>query len=83
MTRRPRCGVMDHTMHRLCFFYVIFFITAVLVLTVHLRTDNSRVVYRLCRSRVEQNRCVQQVGNRQLLLENLISPTAVSKHLGY
>jgi len=60
-----------------CFIYAVFFFCAVLILVVHLRSANDRLLYRLCRVYVEQNRLKQQLWEKQLELESLISPASV------
>jgi len=66
---------------RFRFVFVVFCFTAVLILTVYLRSANNRIFYELCRHRAEQNRLKQQLGNKQLQLENLINPAAISQYL--
>jgi hypothetical protein len=61
--------------------FVVFYVTAVLILTVHLRNADNRIFYKLCAINTEQSRLKQQLGNKQLQLENLISPAAVSQRL--
>jgi len=63
------------------FVYVILCLTALLTITVHLRTEESRVIYRLCAVNVEQNRQRQQLWQKQIMVENLTNPAAVSKIL--
>jgi hypothetical protein len=70
-------------MSRLCMTYVILCFAVVLLVTVSLRTVNDRIFYRLCVLDAEQNRLKQQLWQRQLALENQISPAAVSERLGY
>jgi len=67
---------------RFCFVFVVFYFTAILILTVYLRSADNRVFYRLCVCRAEQGRLKQQLWRKQLQLENLINPAAVSQHLG-
>ena len=64
------------------FVFVVFYVTAVLILTVHLRNADNRIFYKLCTRKVEQSRLKQRLGNKQLQLENLINPSAVSRRLG-
>jgi len=66
---------------RFCFGFVIFFFTAVLILTVALRSANNRVFYKLCTVRAKQSRLKQRLWQKQLQLENLINPAAVSQRL--
>jgi hypothetical protein len=61
------------------FVFVVLFFTAVLIFTVYLRSSNNRVFYELCKYNVEQNRLKQKLGAKQLLLESLINPAAISQ----
>jgi hypothetical protein len=63
------------------FAFVVFYLTAVLIFTIHLRSADNRVFYRLATINREQLRLKQQLWNKQLKLENLINPAAVSEHL--
>jgi hypothetical protein len=66
-------------MSRLCFVFVVFCFTGVLVFAVYLRSANNRIFYELCSSRSEQSRLKQELGTKQLLLEGLINPAAISQ----
>jgi hypothetical protein len=68
---------------RFCFVFVVFYFTAVLILTVSLRSANNRIFYKLCAINAEQSRLKQQLGNKQLELESLINPGAISERLNY
>jgi len=61
------------------FVFVILCLTALLTLTVYLRTEESRIICRLCAVNVEQNRQRQQLWQKQIMVENLTNPAAVSK----
>ena len=63
------------------FVFVVFYFTAVLILTVYLRSANDRIFYKLCTVNIERNRLKQQLAGKQLHLENLINPAAVSRLL--
>jgi hypothetical protein len=67
---------------RFRFVLVIFWVTAILILTVHLRNVNNRIFYELCVRRAEQTRLKQHLWQKQLQLESLINPAAVSRRLG-
>jgi hypothetical protein len=69
-------------MSRLSIIFAIFCFTAVLILTVSLRTVNDRIFYKLCVVDSEQDRLKKQLWHKQLTLENMISPAAVSERLG-
>ncbi len=62
--------------------FVVFCFTAVLIFTVYLRSANNRIFYELCEYNAEQSRLKQELGTKQLLLESLISPAAISQRLG-
>jgi len=66
---------------RFHFVFVVFYFTAVLIFTVNLRSANNRIFYKLCSQMAEQNRLKQQLWQKQLQLENLINPAAVSEYL--
>ena len=66
---------------RFCFVFVVFCFTAVLILTIYLRSAENRIFYKLCTHRAEQSRLKQELGNKQLRLENLINPAALSNRL--
>jgi hypothetical protein len=68
---------------RFCFVFVIFYFTAVLILTVSLRSADNRLFYRLCIVNSEQSRLKQKLWQKQLQLENLINPVAVSQRFDY
>jgi len=67
---------------RFRFVLVVFWVTAILILTVHLRNVNNRIFYELCVQRAEQTRLKQHLWQKQLQLESLINPAAVSRRLG-
>jgi len=64
---------------RVYFVFAVFCFTAVLVFAVYLRSANNRIFYELCACRVEQSRLRQELGTKQLLLEGLINPAAISQ----
>jgi hypothetical protein len=66
---------------RFCFVFVVFYFTAALILTIYLRSADNRIFYKLCTLYAEQSRLKQQLGNKQLRLEMLINPAAVSERL--
>ena len=63
------------------FVFVVFCFTAVLIFAVYLRSANNRVFYELCTRNAEQSRLRQELGTKQLLLEGLINPAAISQRL--
>jgi len=68
---------------RFCFVFVVFYLTAVLILTVSLRSADNRIFYKLCTYKAEQSQLKQELWQKQLRLEGLINPVAVSQHLDY
>ena len=64
------------------FVFVAFWITAVAIFAVYLRGANNHVFYKLCSVDTERGRVKQQLWQKQLLLESLINPDAVSQRLG-
>lgn len=64
------------------YIFVIFYFTAILILTVYLRSVNNRIFYKLCTLKDEQSKLTMELGAKQLQLENLINPSAVSERLG-
>ena len=66
---------------RFCFVFVVFYFTAVLILTVYLRSADNRIFYKLHTIDIEQSRLKQQLWQKQLQLENLINPAAISQRL--
>lgn len=68
---------------RLCFVFVVFYFTAILLFTVYLRSADNRIFYKLCTIGVEQNRLKQKLWQKQLQLESLINPAAVSERLDH
>jgi len=68
---------------RFHFVFVVFYLTAVLIFTVYLRSSDNRIFYKLCICSAEQNRLKQRLWQKQLQLESLINPAALSRRLGY
>lgn len=64
-------------MWRSRFIFVIFYFTALLVATVHLRTTSSRIFYRSRAATVAQNRLKQQLWKKQLMLASMTNPTVL------
>jgi len=67
---------------RFRFVFVVFWVTAILIFTVHLRNVNNRIFYGLCVRRAEQALLKQHLWQKQLQLESLINPAAISQRLG-
>jgi len=66
---------------RFHFIVIILYVTVVLIFTVYLRGVNNSIFYKICMCRAEQSQLKQQLGNKQLQLESLINPSAISQHL--
>jgi len=64
------------------FVFVVLYFTAVLIFTVYLRSANNRVFNKLCAHESEQGRLIQELTHKQLELESLINPAAVSQRFG-
>ena len=60
--------------------FVIFFLTAVLIFTIHIRTASSRVFNRFCRAEAQQKILRQELRSQQLRFESLISPRHLLEH---
>jgi hypothetical protein len=63
------------------FIFVIFSLTAVLVFTAHARVTASRVFYKFQVAHVKHNTLNAELKQKQLQLESLINPAAVSQRL--
>lgn len=61
--------------------FVIFYVTAVLLFTVYLRSADNRTFYKLCTIRSEQNRLKQEIWQKQLILENRTNPANILRQL--
>lgn len=63
------------------FVYVVFCFTAVLIFAVYLRNANDRIFYELQACNAEQSQLKQELGTKQLMLESLINPAAISQRV--
>ncbi len=63
------------------FVFVVFSVTAVLMFTVYLRHARKQFFFHIRTQIAEQNRLKQQLGNKQLRLENIINPASLSQQL--
>ncbi|MBE0537063.1 MAG: hypothetical protein IH624_15480 [Phycisphaerae bacterium] len=61
--------------------FIIFFLTAVLIGTVHMRVSSSRVFFRCRKAIVVQDNLRLQLGQMQLSLEELLNPSVISEHV--
>lgn len=60
------------------FVYIVFFLTAALVFTVHLRTSSVRLFNQYRSAMVEKNIITQQLWQKQLRFESLINPAGLT-----
>lgn len=63
------------------FFFAVLCLTAILIFAVYLRDANNRIFYELCTYRADINQLKQELGAKQLRLESLINPAAISQRL--
>ncbi len=61
--------------------FVAFCFTSVMLLAASLRNANDRIFYKICSTRVSQNRMKQSLAVKQLRIENLINPASVSQQI--
>ena len=64
------------------FVFVVLFFTAVLIFAVYLRNVNNRVFYQLYTLEMEQSWLVQELTQKQLEVESMINPAAMSERVG-
>ena len=62
--------------------YVIFFLTAALVITIHIRTSTSRLFHCIRLEQVRQERLCRDLRLKQIELEALIQPASVLEQIG-
>ncbi len=68
-------------MFQIRFVFAVFCLTAVLLAAIFLRDANNRVFYDLCKYRNELGQLKQQLGAKQLRLEAMTNPAAVTQRL--
>jgi hypothetical protein len=61
--------------------FIVFYLTVVFIVTIHLRIESSQLFYRYRAASVNQNRLKQQLWEKQLQLERLISPSAIFEYI--
>lgn len=61
--------------------FIIFFLTAALILTIHLRISASRLFHQARLAQVQQDQQIQQLWQKQIELEGLIQPQQVLDRL--
>jgi hypothetical protein len=61
--------------------FVVFYLTAVLIFTIHLRTAKSRVFNQYCKAEAQQKILRQELRSLQLRFEALISPRRLLENL--
>jgi hypothetical protein len=64
------------------FVFVVFCFAAILIFAAYLRGASNRIFYNLWSVSTEESRLKQQLWQKQLQLESLINPAAVSERLG-
>jgi len=65
------------------FVLMVLYFTAVLIVAVHLRAANKRVFYKVCSYRAQHSQVKQELWQKQLRLESLTNPAAISQRLDY
>jgi len=68
-------------MSRFRLVFVIFFFTGILILAVYLRSANNRIFYELSAQTGKQRQLNKDLADKQLRLERLINPSAVSERM--
>jgi len=68
-------------MSRARLIFIVFYLSAVLIVTVHLRVASSQSFNRCRSAMVNQTRLKQQLWQKQLQLESLMNPREVYKHI--
>ena len=74
------CG-NDYTMSRFRFVFAIFWLTGTSILAVYLRNANNRIFYELSMQTDKQRQLNKELADKQLRLERLINPSAVSERI--
>ena len=75
------CVPNQNAMSRFRFVFVVSYLTSILILAVYLRDANNRIFYQLSREKGEQRRLQKELADKQLWLERLINPAAVSERI--
>jgi len=65
-------------MSRARFVYSVFFLTAAMVFTVHLRTSSTRLFNQYRSAKVDQNKITQQLWQQQLRFESRVNPSGLT-----
>lgn len=63
------------------FVFVVLSFTGILILAVYLRRANNQIFYRISLEAAAQERLSEEIGDKQLRVESLINPTAVSESI--
>jgi hypothetical protein len=61
--------------------FIVFYLAAVFILTVLLRTNSSRIFYNFRISYVYQNRLKQQLWHKQLTMASMMTPEEISRRI--
>ena len=64
------------------FVFIVLYFTAVLISVLCLRNANNRIFYKIYRCEAEQSWLIQELTHKQLQVEALINPAAISESLG-
>ena len=70
-----------NAMSRFRFVFVIFYLTGILILAVYLRNANNRLFHELSVQEDRQQQLNKDLADKQLRLECLINPSAVSERV--
>lgn len=68
-------------MARFRFIFIVLYLTVVLIFTVYLRSRENNLFYQLYTTSIRQKRLEQSLCQKQLQLESLINPAALSKRM--
>ena len=81
-SRKWNGSFLNHNaMSRFRFVFVIFYFTGILVLAVYLRNANDRIFYELSTQKAKQRQLNKDLADKQLQLERLFNPSAVSERI--
>jgi hypothetical protein len=61
--------------------FIVFYMTAVLITAVLLRTNSSRIFYNFRSCRVRHDQLKQQLWQKELTMASLTTPAAISERL--
>ena len=61
--------------------FIVFFLTAVLIFTIHIRTASSRVFNRYCKAQAQQKILRRELRDCQLRFESLTAPRRLMQNV--